>query len=101
MTNSEIASRLTALRKKKKMNKNALANAAGVSPTYVHQLERGEKCPTVEYLGYLCDALGVTLYEFFTPEDENASTGGQTADSVSTLTVKQRQLLNDFLNSLD
>ena len=54
MEKSEIANRIKELREAKKMTQNALANAAGVSPTYIYQLERGEKSPTVEYLDHIC-----------------------------------------------
>ena len=53
MEKSEIANRIKELREAKKMTQNALANAAGVSPTYIYQLERGEKSPTVEYLDHI------------------------------------------------
>ena len=61
------------MREAKKMTQNALANAAGVSPTYIYQLERGEKSPTVEYLDHICWGLGLTLKEFFDypNEEEN------------------------------
>ena len=92
MTNAEVGARLTFLREKRHMNKNELANAAGVSPTYVYQLEKGEKSPTVEYLGYLCDALGVTLASFFSPAQE--------PNNLASLSPHQKSLLNDFLASL-
>lgn len=54
MEKSEVANRFKELREAKKMTQNALANAAGVSPTYIYQLEHGEKSPTVEYLDHIC-----------------------------------------------
>ena len=50
MEKKDVANRIKVLREAKKMTQNALANAAGVSPTYIYQLERGEKSPTIEYL---------------------------------------------------
>ena len=96
MTNREVGDRLKFLREQRKMNKNELANAAGVSPTYVYQLEKGEKSPTVEYLGYLCEALGVTLFDFFEIKNEDRPYD----DKVAHLSETQRKLFNDFLNSL-
>ena len=60
MEKIEVANRIKELREAKKMTQNALANAAGVSPTYIYQLERGEKSPTVEYLDHICWGLGLT-----------------------------------------
>ena len=65
MEKMEVANRIRELREAKKMTQNALANAAGVSPTYIYQLERGEKSPTVEYLDHICWGLGLTLKDFF------------------------------------
>lgn len=94
MDNTDVGKRLRYFRELRKMNRNELANAAGVSPTYIYQLEKGEKSPTIEYLGYICEALNISLCDFF----NNDTT--QTVDRVSSLTFRQTTLLNDFLNSL-
>lgn len=95
MEKTEIARRIKTLRERKGLKQNTLANLAGVSPTYIYQLEHGEKSPTVEYLGYICDALGITLEQFFS----DGQTFNQT-NRLDDLTPAQRSLLNDFLNSL-
>lgn len=98
MDSYEIGKKIKALREKRKMSKNALANAAGVSPTYVHQLEKGEKCPTVEYLGYICWGLGISLPEFFA--DENKGEKKEEKITADTLSEKQKKLLTAFIVSL-
>ena len=96
MNKQEVANRIRYLRESKNMTQNALANQAGVSPTYINQLERGEKSPTVEYLGHICWGLGITIEEFFTvKKDEHL------VDRLSALNEKQKELLNQFLNSLE
>lgn len=94
MDKNELGERIKTLRENKGIKQNALANKAGVSPTYIYQLERGEKSPTVEYLEFICDALGVTLEDFFSnsPKIKN--------DCVNDLSSTQLSLLNAFLNSL-
>lgn len=92
----EVGERIRELREQRYMNRNQLATVAGVSPTYIYQLEKGEKSPTVEYLGYICQGLGITLSEFFT----QAENPNETFDKISTLTQQQKTLLNDFLKSL-
>ena len=64
MEKIEVARRIKELREKNHLSQNALANLAGVSPTYIYQLERGEKSPTIEYLNYICGALNISLNEF-------------------------------------
>lgn len=96
MEKRELGLRIKMLRERKGWSQNALANLAGVSPTYIYQLERGEKSPTVEYLAYICDALGITLEQFFGHQDLPP----QQKNRVEDLSPTQLSLLNDFLNSL-
>lgn len=98
MEREEVAKRIRELREERKLKQNALANLAGVSPTYIYQLERGEKSPTVEYLDHICWGLGITIEEFFSTKKEPLQ--GESADRLSDLTPEQKRLLNDFLNSL-
>lgn len=94
MDAKEVGARVRCFREKKNMTKNALAIAAGVSPTYVYQIEQGLKCPTVEYLDYLCWGLGITLSEFFSEQSHGFE------NRLEFLTPEQKQLLNAFLSSL-
>ena len=95
MTAKEIGKKIRTLREQRKLTKNALATLAGVSPTYIHQIEKGEKCPTVEYLDYICQALNISLVDFFTTEsDKNIN------DDFNLLNTKQKQLLLEFIKSL-
>lgn len=95
MNAEEVGKRVKYYREKKNLTKNALANNAGVSPTYIYQVEQGLKCPTVEYLGHICWGLGITLEEFF-------SYGGESEvhDRLSYLSPEQKKRLNRFLDSL-
>lgn len=96
MDRSEVAKRIRNLRIAKGLTQNKLATRAGVSPTYIYQLERGEKSPTIEYLDNICWGLDITLQEFFTPESpENSYTF-----TFPNLTQTQRELLVAFLKSL-
>ena len=90
----EVGERIKTLREQKFMNRNQLANYAGVSPTYIYQLEKGKKSPTVEYLSYICQGLGITLKDFFNVSEK------KTMDKLSELSPAQKSMLNDFLNSL-
>ena len=85
------------IREKENITQNALANRAGVSPTYIYQLEQGLKSPTVEYLGYICAGLNISLAEFFAEEQSEKNVAGRTTDA---LNEKQKRLLDEFLSSL-
>ncbi len=96
MDRHDVAKRIRELREERKLTQNALAYQAGVSPTYIYQLERGEKNPTIEYIDNICWGLGITIEEFFSTKKNDAPA----ADKLAALTPAQKQLLNDFLNSL-
>ncbi len=93
MEKAEVAKRIKELRESRHLSQNALANIAGVSPTYIYQLERGEKSPTIEYLNYICSALSISLCDFF-------KTKTDTLLNVGSLSEAQLQYLNIFLESL-
>lgn len=91
----EIGKRITYLREKKEMTKNKLATKAGVSPTYIYQVEKGEKCPTIEYLDYICFGLGVSLCEFFSFGEDytTLSLEQQLLKKISSLSPSEQQAL--------
>lgn len=97
MEKREIGEKIRKLREKENITQNALANRAGVSPTYIYQLEQGLKSPTVEYLGYICAGLNISLAEFFAEEQPEKNVAGRTTDA---LNEKQKRLLDEFLSSL-
>lgn len=60
-----ISERIISLRTSKKLTTNKLANMAGISQSYLRDIELGIKNPTVEMLRYICDALDISLHTFF------------------------------------
>ena len=66
-----IGERIKFFREKKKITVNKLANLSGVSQSYLRDLELNNKQPTVEYLSYICEALGITLEKFFSDNEKN------------------------------
>ena len=95
MNRQEIGRKITALRKERRMSQYQLAMEAGLSTSYIPDLEKGLKCPTVETLDSICYALGITLKDFFTERDESVP-----LNKIDALNSAQKKLLNDFLNSL-
>ena len=95
MDKKEIGKKIKALRETREWKQGKLATKAGISPSYIPDIENGKKCPSVEVLDAICFAFGISLADFFTEKKEDTL-----VDRVSSLTEKQKQLLNDFLNSL-
>ena len=96
-----VGLRIKALREQKGITVNKLANLAGISQSYLRDVELGNKNPTVETLSYFCDALGVTLRDFF--DTDNAA--GDKLNvflkaEIEKLNDTQQFHLADFLKSL-
>lgn len=96
----EIASLITHYRKKKGMSVNKLANEAGISQSYLRDVELGKKVPTVTTLSYICDALNISLAEFFTTYCQKEAGVDTLLNEIYRLTPQQRKLLEDFLHSI-
>ena len=92
----DVSKRLRNLREQCGYTQNGLAERAGVSQTHLRRVELGQADITVSHLQLLCDAMGITMNDFF-----NETTG---ADEVSTafskLSPKQKKLLLSFIDSL-
>ena len=57
--------RLKELRQQRGMSQESLALSAGITPAYLGMIERGEKNPTVRVMEQVCDAMQISLSDFF------------------------------------
>lgn len=91
----EVGKRIKYFREKRGYTKNKLSELAGVSPTYIYQIENGEKCPTVEYLDFICFALGITLSDFFFKEfdSENQPDEEELISLIKNLSASEKSAL--------
>lgn len=91
-----VGERIKFLRDKANLSQNSLAETAGVSQTHLRRVERGEADITVGHLQLICDALSLSLKDFF-------NVGGDMEEidiATSKLTPRQKNLLIEFLKSL-
>lgn len=67
-----VGARLRAYRQQKKLSQEAVAERAGLHPTYIGQLERGEKNASLETVEKVCGALELPMTKLFEnlPEPE-------------------------------
>ncbi|MCW3481050.1 helix-turn-helix transcriptional regulator [Neisseriaceae bacterium JH1-16] len=63
-----FARNLRQARRLKEISQEALALQAGLSRTYVSEVERGERNISIDNMGLLADALGIKLRELVDPE---------------------------------
>lgn len=70
----DAGARLRAIRTGRRRTLKDVAAAAGVSESFLSQLERGRVSASVASLRRLCDALGIGIHDLFTPSAGSAST---------------------------
>jgi transcriptional regulator with XRE-family HTH domain len=62
---AQLGKRIAYLRKERHLSQLQLALQAGVTKSYLSDLERGQRNPTVKVLQKIAMGLGVTLEELF------------------------------------
>ena len=96
----DVGKRLKELREMKKISVNKLSNQAGLSQSFVREIEMGRKNPTVESLGYLCQALDITLFDFFDESLTDSIRNDKALQVIYRLNLHQRETILTFLESL-
>lgn len=96
----DIGKRITFFRTGKNYTVNKLATLSGISQSYLRDVELGKKNPTVEVLSYLCDALGITLLDFFNDKAMDSMLSDPLLGQIYQLTPEQREALLHFLNTI-
>ncbi|MBQ8291801.1 MAG: helix-turn-helix transcriptional regulator [Clostridia bacterium] len=91
-----VGERVRAFRKKEGYSQNELAGIAGISQSHLRRVELGESRMTVDHLQMVCDALGISLKEFF----DDGSDKDELAMEIAKLTPKQKQKLLEFLKTM-
>ena len=92
----DISKRLITLRERCGFTQNGLAERAGVSQTHLRRVELGQADITVGHLQLLCDAMSISMQEFF----QETSNSDEISAVFSKLSPKQKTLLLTFLESL-
>ena len=92
----DVNKRIIALRERCGLTQNGLAERAGVSQTHLRRVELGQADITVGHLQLLCDAMSISVEEFFKEESKT----DEMAIAISKLSPKQKVLLLAFLESL-
>jgi len=91
-----IGDRIRVLREKSGNSQNSLAEKAGVSQTHLRRVELGQADITVGHLQLICDALEISIKDFFNVNDE----AEELSVAMANLTPKQKRLLIEFLKSI-
>jgi transcriptional regulator with XRE-family HTH domain len=92
----DISKRLIHLRQQCGYTQNGLAERAGISQSHLRRVELGQADITIGHLELLCDAMSISLKDFF----NELSTEDEIATAFSKLSPRQKKLLLVFLESL-
>ena len=92
----DVSKRIITLRERCGLTQNGLAERAGVSQTHLRRVELGQSDITIGHLQLLCDAMSISIREFFNDE----SNSDEIYVAFSKLSPKQKTLLLTFLESL-
>ena len=92
----DVRKRIISLREQCGLTQNGLAEKAGVSQSHLRRVELGQADITIGHLRLLCDAMSISIEEFF-KEETNSD---EIAVAFSKLSPKQKTLLLAFLESL-
>lgn len=92
----DVSKRIIALRERCGLTQNGLAERAGVSQTHLRRVELGQADITIGHLQLLCDAMGISIHDFFNEESSTDEIG----TAFSKLSQIQKMRLLDFLKSL-
>lgn len=103
MIAKQIGERLRAYRNQKGWSQEELAERAGVHPTYIGQLERGEKNATIESISRVSDALGIplsVLFENISVQPVQNGIPSKCYEIIQKQPLKDQETLLEFLNMI-
>lgn len=83
-----VGTRIRDFRVMKKMSQEALAFESDIHPAYLSQVERGEKCPTVETISKICKGLKIPMSELMDFSLEPKPTSEEALQRISSALAK-------------
>ena len=95
----DVHARITKLREERGYSVNKLANLAGISQGFLREIELGQKKPGIDTLSYICDALHISLRDFF-DDGELTKKDDELMQEINRLTMSQRCALLKFLKAM-
>ena len=96
----DIPNRIRFFREMKGLTVNRLANLSGISQSFLRDVELGNKKPTVETISLLCDALSISLGDFFNDETPSTLMDNDLLQQIFRLTPLQQESLKHFLKTM-
>lgn len=96
----DVGKRITFFRSQKNYSVNKLANLAGISQSYLRDIELGNKNPTIEIISIICDALDLTLQDFFSDDTISSIQNNEILKKFYQLNKDQQKTLLAFIDTI-
>ncbi|WP_040977804.1 helix-turn-helix domain-containing protein [Oceanobacillus jeddahense] len=93
----EIGKRIKNLRLAKGISVTGLAKKAYITQPYLSEIESGKTSPSLDKLALICNALDISLSEFFGSVPELPAELIKLVESARKLTDEEMKLLSNFL----
>lgn len=89
-----LGDRIRIIRNDKGLSIEELAHRADISTTHLGYVERGDRSPTVDMLGKIVKALGITFEELFNNFYESSDNSGEKDDTILAFLINRLNQLN-------
>ena len=101
---SEIGKRIRGYRTRLKLSQEELADKCRLHPTYIGQLERGEKNATIESVNKVAEGLNIPLSTLFENIEQTALTektvAGEAYDLIQTLPTDSQEKILEIIKTI-
>ncbi|WP_229672157.1 helix-turn-helix domain-containing protein [Pullulanibacillus camelliae] len=95
-----IGMRIQNIRKSKNLKVTELAKMAYISQPYLSDIERGRTTPSLDKLQTICEALDISLGDFFGNASEFSPELIQLLENIKRLTEEERTHLAHFIEAI-
>lgn len=93
-----VGKRITYFREQRGITTNKLANMAGLSQSFIRDVELSNKSITIDNLAIVCEALKIPLKDFFDePPDDAKAIDKELLNALNSLNAEQKARLTEFL----
>ena len=96
----DVGKRIIFLRNLKDLTTTKLAYKSGLAQSHLRDIELGKKNPTVETLSYICEALDISMSDFFQEDIAKKLEDNDLLRTIYRLSSYQRDLLLQFIESI-
>ena len=92
---TELGQRIRKYRKGKGLTQEELSSKCNLHPTYIGQIERGEKCPSIESVYKICKALELKTAVLFEKIDDFATDAEETTVPLKAYAIIEKMSFED------